>query len=774
MHSKKSKHPLELLPVLCTVSLLAACGGGSGDSTADSDTSSSTSQSAAVTTGTVTFQTSVASVPAEVATLTVTPTFRLAPVVLDEPTGENQALHTQYANGVLRSVTAKTFSAGTLRAMRSNTSDTSVSPAADSAVATYTPAQIRAAYDMPSLPASGTTPTAAQAAQMGAGQTIYIVDAKHDPNVVAELSAFNEKFGLTTCSTLTIDSTASLPLASASQSACEFAVVYSTTDGEMTGTVPDYDSSWATEIALDVQWAHATAPLARIVLIEAPDSSVKSLAAGVALANKMGSGVVSMSFGAAEGSWTSSMESAFSGTDMTYLAATGDWQAGVYWPAVSANVLAVGGTTLTYSGSGARSETGWEDTGGGVSAYTATPSYQNSNVPGLGNPAYRTVADVSFNADPNTGQYVAVIEDGSSTVQWLSAGGTSLSTPQWAGLIASANAMRVAASGPVLGIPHEVLYQTIGADATTYSDVFADVTDGSNGTCSICSAGTGFDTLTGLGTPNVTSLFDSLVGATAQAAAPVVSDAAVSGTEGTALSFTVSVKAGNAVTWSLSGAPSGMSIDSDGVVSWPDPVAGSYSVTFTATDTVTGQSGEGVYTVTIEALAEAPVVQSATISGKSGVALSFTVSTTSSTPVTYALAGAPSGMSIGSDGVVSWSSPVTGTYSVTVTATSTTTGLSGQGVYTVEISSSGPTLTATGTTGTAGEALTGTVSVSDPGATSLKYSISGVPSGMQFSLSGTDLVYTWASPRVGTYTLKVTVTDNNSLSAQISVPITVK
>ena len=115
----------------------------------------------------------------------------------------------------------------------------------------------------------------------------------------------------------------------------------------MTAAAPAYESGWATEIALDVQWAHATAPLARIVLIEAADASLNSLLGGVKLANAMGAGAVSMSFGANEGNYTASVDAAFTGAGMTYLAATGDWGAAVSWPSVSPKVLAVGGTSLS-------------------------------------------------------------------------------------------------------------------------------------------------------------------------------------------------------------------------------------------------------------------------------------------------------------------------------------------------------------------------------------------------------------------------------------------
>lgn len=758
-----------LLYVACAVSLLAACGGGSEPS------SEQPGASAAIAASQTTLEASIDSLPEDVASQTVKAAFHVAPVLLDEPAearDAGDAPHVQALPAGMAGIPSRNLSVASLGALQDFSFAAGAQPAAATGVVTYSPAQIRAAYGMPAMPTG--TPTAAQAAQMGAGQTIYIVDAMHDPNVVAELAAFNQKFGLPACTTKAIATTASLPLPAASATGCEFSVVYTTASGARTATAPAYDSGWATEIALDVQWAHATAPLARIILIEAPDASIGSLTNAVQLANLMGPGIVSMSFGANEGSWTSSVDAAFAASNMTYLAATGDWGTGVSWPSVSSKVVAVGGTRLSYSGSGARSELGWSSTGGGMSAYTATPAYQTSAVPGMGSVARRMVADVSFNADPNTGQYVATLAPGSSTMQWVSAGGTSLSTPQWAGLIASANAMRLSAGKAILGQPHSVLYGQIAGSAGTYASAFADITSGSNGTCSVCSAKTGYDPPTGLGTPNVTSLLGTLSGASVVVPAPVVTPATISGTAGSALSFTVSVSAPNAVSYTLGGAPSGMTIASNGVVTWASPVAGSYAVTLTAKDNVTGKTGQGVYTVSIAPKPVAPVVTAATISGQPKVALSFAVTTSSTTPVTYTLSGAPAGMTISSAGVVSWASPVTGTYSVTVTARSTTTGLTGSAVMSVKIAAaSGPTISAPGTTGTAGKALSGTISITAPGASYVSITISGAPLGMSFGLSGSSVVYYWPSPVAGSYTLKVVVTDSAGRSAQANVPITV-
>ena len=588
---------------LLAAAALTACGGGA----ADSPSAQASEAPAAITLDLDLVGNAAADAVAQ-------PSFHTAAVDLDEPDNGAEPHRAQALAGVpTQGLTRERLDASVrMRALAAGSGE-AAPMATSTAVTTYTPAQIRAAYGLPALPASTSGLTAAQAAQFGAGQTIYIVNAKHNPNVVAELTAFNTKFALPGCTTRTLASSATLPLAAASKTACELVVAYSTSAGALTATAPAYDSGWATEIALDVQWAHAIAPLARLVLIEAPDAGVTSLSRAVALANKMGSGVVSMSFGATEGSWTSSYDSVFSGTGMSYLAATGDNGAAVSWPSVSSKVVAVGGTTLNYSGSGSRSETTWTGTGGGTSAYVALPSYQSGT---LGGYARRAVADVAFNADPNSGQYVATIAQGSTTVRWVSAGGTSLSTPQWAGLLAVANAMRVAAGKTVLGQPHAVLYQQIGAVPTQYASVFKDVATGNNGSCTTCTATTGYDTPTGWGTPNASALLTSLSGATVSATsssssttttstAPALTTSSLNGTAGKALSATIGYSAPGAtsLSFSISGVPSGMSFSATSAglgVSWASPVAGSYALVITLKDNL-GQASTSTVKVTISA-----------------------------------------------------------------------------------------------------------------------------------------------------------------------------
>ncbi len=592
------------LPTTLTAALLSACGGGA-------DPGQPT------TTATLTLQLP-ATAPAALAPVEdlAQPSFHVAALDLDAPDNSPQP-HRQQPSAALaglatRGLTARGIDDALARRSALVGSNGEATPlAASSTVTTYTPAQIRAAYKLPALPTSTAGLSAAQAAQLGAGQTLYIVNAKHNPNVVAELSAFNNQFGLPGCSSRTLAANASLPLAAASSSGCELVIAYSSAAGALTSTVPAYDSGWATEIALDVQWAHATAPLARIVLIEAPDASVTSLANAVALANKMGSGVVSMSFGAAEGSWTAGYDAVFSGSGMSYLAATGDNGSAVSWPSVSTKVLAVGGTTLSYSGSGTRSEAAWSGTGGGVSAYVALPAYQS----GLAGLARRGVADVAFNANPGSGQYVASIPSGSSSVRWLSAGGTSLSTPQWAGLLAVANAMRVAAGKGLLGVPHGVLYGQVAGVSASYSAAFADIASGSNGSCGVCTARAGYDTPTGWGTPNASALLSTLSGATVSssgsttgtpAPAPTgltISTAGLSGSAGKALSASIPISApgASALSIGISGVPAGMGFTASGSglgVSWAKPVAGSYALTLSVKDNL-GRSATSTVVVSI-------------------------------------------------------------------------------------------------------------------------------------------------------------------------------
>jgi hypothetical protein len=142
-------------------------------------------------------------------------------------------------------------------------------------------------------------------------------------------------------------------------------------------------------------------------------------------------------------------------------------------------------------------------------------------------------------------------------------------------------------------------------------------------------------------------------------------------------------------------------------------------------------------------------------------------------PVTWSVAGAPPGMTISANGTVTWPAPVVGTYSVTVTAKDTRTGLSGKGLYTVKIAVAGPVVTFTPVNGVAGKAVSATIGISNATSPSVRVSISGVPLGMSFSLSGSNIIMKWANPVAGSYNLKLYAVDSAGLSAQVTIPVTI-
>ena len=322
----------------------------------------------------------------------------------------------------------------------------------------YVPSQIRRAYGVDLLAAGG------------AGQTIAIVDAYGSPTAQSDLNKFSSQFGLAP-TTIT--------------------VVYG-------GQKPHKsDAGWALETSLDLQWAHAIAPNANIVLAVASSASIADLLAAVDAATKVtGVSVVSMSWGGSEFSaeTTATYENHFKKTGVTFLASSGDKGSGASWPATSPSIVAVGGTTLVLDASGdVTSETGWSGSGGGFSAYFSRPAYQDA---WQGN-GKRAFPDVSLVADPATG--VTVYDSTSYNGQkgWFQVGGTSASAPMWGAIIALANEQRKASGGSNLTGSDAALYTLASSQ---YSLYFFDVSSGSNGGFN---AGANYDEVTGLGTPIV-------------------------------------------------------------------------------------------------------------------------------------------------------------------------------------------------------------------------------------------------------------------------------
>ena len=364
-------------------------------------------------------------------------------------------------------------------------SATMESPAAvGTTVAGYTPAQMQAAYGL-----SGLTFNSGKTGATGAGQTIAIVDAYNDPDIAADLATFSTKFALATASLTVVSQTGS------------------------TTALPATNASWAQEISLDVEWAHAIAPAAKLLLVEAKSSGTADLLAGVSYARTVsGVAAVSISWGGSEFAGETAYDSIFTTpaghTGITFVASAGDdgSTAGAQWPAASPGVLSVGGTDLTLTSSGTySSETGWADGGGGTSRYEAEPSYQYA----VQSTGYRTVPDVAYDADPSTGVavYDSLASQGDSG--WMEFGGTSAGAPQWAALIAVADQGRAtvglsALAGPSNTLPSLYALYSTSSDSTD----FHDITSGS--TSKSVSAAAGYDEVSGLGTPRAAALIGSL------------------------------------------------------------------------------------------------------------------------------------------------------------------------------------------------------------------------------------------------------------------------
>ncbi len=326
-----------------------------------------------------------------------------------------------------------------------------------------TPAQVQTAYgfNQISISANGKSVPGT-----GSGQTIAIVDAYDDPNISSDLHTFDQAFGLPNPN-----------------------FTKATPEGQ-----PAVDAGWSQEIALDVEWAHAVAPGANILLVEAASASVQDMLQAVDYARQqLGVVAVSMSWATSEFANEAAYDGYFTTppghTGVTFVAAAGDSTA-VAWPAVSPNVLAVGGTSLSVNSQGVYEGESAVNDGGGVSAYESEPSYQQL-VQGTGK---RSSPDVAYNADLHHG---FAVYDSVASSGWQSVGGTSAGAPQWAGLIA------IADQGRAL----EGLSSLDGAQ--TLTDLYQMAkTGGTAGFHQI--GGSAYNTATGLGSPIGSQIIASL------------------------------------------------------------------------------------------------------------------------------------------------------------------------------------------------------------------------------------------------------------------------
>jgi hypothetical protein len=324
----------------------------------------------------------------------------------------------------------------------------------------FGPADLRAAYK---LPTTG-----------GADQTVAIVDAGDDATAEADLATYRSTYGLPACTTA---------------NGCFRKVNQSGTSSPL-----PTDQGWGVEIALDVDMVSAACPQCRILLVEADDASAQDLAGSVDTAVKLGATEVTNSYGATEGNGVQAIAPDYAHPGVAIFASSGDSGYGIpSVPAAFSSVIAVGGTSLTRD-SGARgwSETAWAGAGSGCSAWIDKPAWQTDpNCPG------RMVADVSADADPNTGPAVYATTDAGPSGGWLIVGGTSASSPFIAGVVAQA--------GNPSKFPNASALYAPSAAAGLY-----DAVGGSNGYCGgdyQCTAVPGYDGPTGMGTPNGLSAF---------------------------------------------------------------------------------------------------------------------------------------------------------------------------------------------------------------------------------------------------------------------------
>jgi len=356
----------------------------------------------------------------------------------------------------------------------------------------FSPSQINTAYGFinDTIPGGGTP--------NGSGQTIAIVDAYNDPNIYSDLAAFDAHFGLPSASLSVVNEMGS------------------------STALPSTNAGWDLEISLDVEWAHAIAPGANILLVETNTSSLGDLLQGVNYAkNAKNVSVVSMSWGSSEFSSETAYDSYFTTpaghNGVTFVAASGDegsWY-GPDWPAVSSNVLSVGGTTLYVSTSAGNygSETGWSDSTGGISDYEPEASYQEI----AQDTGAETAPDVAYDANPSTGFAVYDSETYEGTSGWWELGGTSSGAPQWAGLIAIANQGRVAEGESTLNGATQTLPLLFSLyTSSQYGNSYRDETSGSSSW--YYSAEPGYDAVTGLGSPHAAYLLRELIGATSTGA----------------------------------------------------------------------------------------------------------------------------------------------------------------------------------------------------------------------------------------------------------------
>lgn len=421
----------------------------------------------------------------------------------------------------------------------------------------FSPSSLQASYNLGPLYALG---------DQGQGMTIAVVDSFGSDTMSHDLHVFNNAFGLPhMCGEEGVTCTAGMPTFKILQQGA----VNTTGQPPNSGTGLETHNLWALEVALDVEWAHSVAPMANILLVTTPTAETLGVqgfpdffkAENFVIANHMAD-VISESFASAEEAFASPQSlltlryalKAAQAQGVTMFASSGDGGTAnslktpvkspttipfptVEWPASDPLVTGVGGTYLcTNANTGvgvdnvsppvncqnqSNREVGWIASGGGFSHVFARPAFQDTLPAGsTAIPAtQRGVPDVSSQASSRTGVLVYITNPGYTGIVcgttfcskgWYVVGGTSASSPEWAAMTAIADQI----NGGPLGYINPALY-AIGSNPARYAADFYDVTTGNNGAAAPAIPGypatTGWDPVTGLGTPNAAVLLPDLV-----------------------------------------------------------------------------------------------------------------------------------------------------------------------------------------------------------------------------------------------------------------------
>lgn len=333
----------------------------------------------------------------------------------------------------------------------------------------YGPLQFRGAYSV-----SGTAPTK---------KIIAIVDAYDNPNIAQDLATYSATFGIP-----------NLPACSGLIKNSVTPCFQKVNQRGKTNGFPPVNTGWALEIALDVETAHAMCQNCSILLVEASSASYANLMDAVDTAVSLGANVVSNSYGSPEFASETTFDSHFNRPGVAFTVSAGDSGYGAQYPAASKYVTAVGGTTLRLNADNTyASETAWSGTGSGCSLYESKPVWQKDT-----GCAMRSIADVSAVADPSTGAAVYMSTPYNGQTGWYQVGGTSLAAP----LIAATYAL----SGNIPAGTQENSLPYLPAAFGKLHDILS----GTNGSCGgsyLCTAMSGYDGPTGLGSPNGAGAF---------------------------------------------------------------------------------------------------------------------------------------------------------------------------------------------------------------------------------------------------------------------------